>query len=186
MVANTIILPKLFIVLPLFFYAQNNTQAVILWQEGQSLNWSDFKNKPDVNNTAVAITASGITFQFSIRQTDTQVIDFSTEVHAHFYPNSSWYKPKKVDSHVLEHEQLHFDITELHARKFRQRINALAPSKNLKFQLNSIHTEIKKELKAFQNKYDAETNFSINKEAQAKWKNYVAQELKALYVYRNK
>ncbi|MDO5981113.1 DUF922 domain-containing protein [Flavivirga spongiicola] len=155
------------------------------WNESYKLSWSDFKDAPNKHVSAVAVTASGITFGFSVSTTDDQVVGFTSEVHAHFYPEKSWYKKEQADSHVLDHEQLHFDITELHARKFRQRIDQVKISNSVRDQLKSIHNTINKELSQLQNRYDSETNYSRNVDAQTKWKIYITNELKKLAKYKS-
>ena len=151
------------------FYCAAQDQPVIIWNDSYKLSWSDFKDKADSSDRAVAVTASGITFGFSIKQSDKQVIDFTTNVLTHFYPEQSWFKVKEADAHVLGHEQLHFDITELYARKFRQRISELKVSNAIDGQLKRLHETIKRELTSKQDAYDAETDYSRNIEQQAKW-----------------
>lgn len=155
------------------------------WKDTYRLTWNDFKAKPKYNVNAVATTASGITFGFSIRESDTRVISFSTEIHAHFYPDQSWYKPESVNDHVLGHEQLHFDITELFARKFRKRISLLKTTNDVAKRLREIHKNINKELTAFQDKYDAETDFSRNIEVQLQWEVFIKKELKILDYFKS-
>lgn len=175
---------KIFLIICCFLSVQKD-EPILSWKESYQLSWLDFKAKPDNNTSAVAITASGITFGFSITQTDSnKVIGFSTEVHAHFYPEQSWYKMELADNHVLEHEQLHFDITELHARKFRHRISLLKTSDTIRNELKQLHNAINKELAELQNKYDDETNYSRNFEAQQKWKIYIEAELKKLTKFK--
>lgn len=106
-------------------------------------------------------------------------------MHAHFYPGQSWYKPKLADNHVLSHEQFHFNITELYARKFRQRISLLETSNNIKKELNQLYKIIKMELGEMQNKYDNESNYSRDVENQAKWEVFVTSELEKLSKYKS-
>ncbi len=174
---------KVLLILCCFFCVQD--EPVMSWNESYKLSWADFNGKPNHDISAVAITASGISFGFSVRETDSKVISFTTEVHCHFYPEQSWYKPDQADSHVLGHEQLHFDITELYARKFRQRISQLKVSNNIKRELRALNKAINKELALLQNKYDTESNYSRNFENQAKWKQYVAEELKKFSKYKS-
>ena len=155
------------------------------WNASYKLSWSDFKGKPDQSVSAVAITASGISFGFSTKETDSKIISFSTEVFCHFYPEQSWYKPNIADAHVLGHEQLHFDITELHVRKFRKRISLLKVSNTIKGELRELNKTINKELAAMQDNYDAETNYSRNIENQSKWKTYISDELEKLSKYKS-
>jgi len=101
-----------------------------------------------------------------------------------FFPEQSWYKPNIADAHVLGHEQLHFDITELHVRKFRKRISLLKVSNTIKGELRELNKTINKELAAMQDNYDAETNYSRNIENQSKWKTYISDELEKLSKYK--
>jgi len=167
-------------------FVQNDNEPVISWNDNYRLSWQDFKAQPMRNVGAVATTASGITFGFSIRESDKRVISFSTEVLAHFYPEQSWYKPERADNHVLGHEQLHFDITELFARKFRKRLSVLKTTNDVAKKLRATHEAINKELAAFQNQYDAETNFSRNVEAQLQWQILIRRELQKLESFKSK
>ncbi|RED48399.1 DUF922 domain-containing protein [Seonamhaeicola aphaedonensis] len=160
-------------------------EPVISWRDSYKLTWSDFKATPDNQSNAVAITASGITLGFSIKQTDGKVVSFKTEIDAHFYPEQSWYKPEKANNHVLQHEQLHFDITELYARKFRYRVSKLKESANIKRILQKLHDDINKELTSVQNSYDTETNYSRHVNAQAKWQAYIKEEIKKYSKYKS-
>ena len=166
------------------FLCFSQDQPVIAWNESYRLLLSDFKDNPDNKDRAVAITASGITFGYSIKQTDTQVVSFTTDVLAHFYPEQSWYKTEEANIHVLGHEQLHFDITELFARKFRYRISELKVSNTIGSELKKLHDTIKKELTSLQDSYDTETDYSRNVEQQAKWRAQIAVELAKLSNYK--
>ncbi|WOD44091.1 DUF922 domain-containing protein [Hwangdonia lutea] len=174
---------KILLILCVFLCVQD--EPTLSWNESYKLTWADFKGAANNKVSAVAITASGISFGFSVRETDAEVVSFSTEVFSHFYPEQSWYKSNLADNHVLGHEQLHFDITELHVRKFRQRISLLKVSNHIKNELRQLNKTINKELTAMQDKYDAETNYSRNFENQAKWKSYIANELNKLSKYKS-
>lgn len=166
------------------FLVHTNDEA-IAWRDDFKLSWSHFKGTPKQDMSAVAVTASGITFGLSVKETDAIVTSFSTNVYAHFYPNRSWYKKDQSDNRILAHEQLHFDITELYARKFRSEIAKLKVSNTIRTQLKSLHESINKELAATQNRYDKETNNSLNKDFQDQWNLYVAKELAKLNSYKS-
>ncbi|MEC3907426.1 DUF922 domain-containing protein [Tamlana sp. 2201CG12-4] len=174
------------ILILLYLISFQKDQPVLAWNESYKLSWTDFKAKPDDSQSAVAVTASGITFGFSIKQNSkNRVVGFTSNVFAHFYPEQSWYKPGQADTHVLGHEQLHFDITELFVRKFRYRISKLKASNSVSDELKKIHKSILKELSEFQDQYDNETNYSRNFETQVKWEVYVLQELQKLSKYKS-
>ena len=73
-----------------FCYSQNEKHGVI-WDESFKLSWNDFKAQPDVNTDVVAVTASGITFQYAIKKSDNQIVGFTSKVVTVFYPEKSWY-----------------------------------------------------------------------------------------------
>lgn len=167
-----------------FCYGQKDSKETMSWNANTPIVWKDFKGKPNSNSDAAAQTASGISFGFSIGKTGGRITDFTTTVECLFYPSESWYKPNVASPHILKHEQVHFDITELHARKFRQHITSVKPSTRLKEQLNALYKSISKDSYLMQKKYDEETNHSINKQQQAAWNIFIAKELKKLEAYK--
>jgi FtsZ-binding cell division protein ZapB len=160
-------------------------KSVIEWQDDRKLTWKDFIGKPKLNSRAVAETASGISFGFSVKTTNSNIDSFSTEVNTYFYPEDSWYNVNKADAYILRHEQLHFDITELYARKLRKEISELKVSNQVRTALKAIYKNNETELAKKQNRYDLETNHSKNIENQKKWQEYVKAELDKLTKYKN-
>ncbi|TVZ59093.1 hypothetical protein NA63_1618 [Flavobacteriaceae bacterium MAR_2010_105] len=177
---------KIFIYSLIFFLLVPNNDTTMSWRDDLKLSWNDFRGPAKDQSGAVAVTASGITFGFSVRRSDSKIIDFSAKVEAHFYPDKSWVIKELANDYILAHEQLHFDITELHVRKFRKRIRSVKISDQLNTTLNRLHLEINKELGEMQNRYDTESNNSINKIAQAKWMAFVADELRKYEPYKSK
>lgn len=165
---------------------QKPNEPVIAWSEDYKVVWSDFKkvNKSISNQRAAAITSSGISFGFSAKQSSRRLIDFDYHVVAHFYPNESWYSKGKETDVILEHERLHFDITELFARIFKQRIEAFTFTKNIDQEMKRINDNIIQELRVYQETYDSETTHSLNLEAQLQWQEKVVSALKKLKAYQ--
>ena len=159
-----------------FLCFSQKIEESIIWNANEKLVWANFKGKIPPSAASAAITASGISYKYSANLLHHEVkLDF--EVTAFFYPNESWYKPTLCDDHVLSHEQLHFDIAELFARKMRKRLNETSFSDNVKAEVKDIYKEILKELADFQHLYDWETNFSRNKEKQLLWNKKIAKIL---------
>ena len=148
----------------------------MLWNTKRKLTWADFKGEPEERQSVAAITASGISYQFSTEMRNDDIkINFT--VHSYFYPEKSWYQPKLVDEVILSHEQLHFDISEIFARKMSRRLETSRFSKNVKNEVKAIYGEVLRELNQFQNHYDKETNFSRNREQQLVWNTKIEQML---------
>lgn len=156
----------------------------IKWEENRPLTWKDFKGKPKLNLEAVAETASGISFGFSVKTTNSKIDSFFTEVNSYFDPESSWYNKNRADAYILSHEQLHFDITELFARKLRKEISKLKVSNQIKTELNALYKNNESELAKMQYRYDLETDHSKNLEIQKKWQIYIKSEIDKLTKYK--
>lgn len=140
----------------------------ILWSAEKRLSWTDFKGKVPPAAVPAATTASGISYTYTANLIHHEVeLDF--EVNAYFYPNESWYQPKVCDDITLSHEQLHFDISELFARKMRNRLERTSFSDNVKAEIREIYQEILAELQEYQDLYDWETDFSRNRGKQLEW-----------------
>ncbi|MBT8185062.1 MAG: DUF922 domain-containing protein [Eudoraea sp.] len=170
-----------FLVVP----AWGQEYETILWNSEQRLSWSDFKAKPTGQGRAAAITASGISYQFSTMETNGE-FELDYTVHTYFYPNKSWYHPEVCDEVILSHEQLHFDITELFARKMRKILSETRFTKNVKSEVRAIYRKINNELAEFQNRYDDETNFSRDRENQSLWNKKIEDALNSNYYYHLK
>ena len=167
----------------LFLFVQD--EETITWSNAQKLHWGNFEGEPDYNSDAVAITASGITYGYSAKTySNSNRIDYTTNVVAQFYPAQSWYLKERVNDTVLGHEQLHFDITELHARKLRKRFQNTRFSKNIQKEIAKVYDQVNKELRDMQNAYDDGSDYSRNYEGQIKWEKFIADELKKLEKYR--
>jgi hypothetical protein len=174
---------KLIGILCIFLLVQS--EETIDWSETQKLNWGNFKGTPNYNTDAVAITASGITYGFSMTTySNSDKFEFTTEVQAQFYPRKSWYLKEHVNDTVLGHEQLHFDISELFARKFRKRIQTTKFTKNVKNEISAIYKQINEELQELQQAYDDGSDYSRDYEGQVQWEKFIAKELKKYSKYK--
>lgn len=179
-------LSRILIVLLIFINYSPNDELVIEWNTSKRLAWSDFKAPVDYNSDAVAVTASGITFSFSLRESNGKYVSFNASAKAHFYPEKSWYNSKEANDHILAHEQLHFDITELSVRKLRYAVSKLQVSQNIKHELRQLHNEANEALAKMQEDYDMQTDHSRNKEAQILWSKFVEEELKKVSAYSSR
>lgn len=151
----------------------------ISWSHAAHLTWGDFQGTPLKNTPYHANTNSGISYSWGLKGTS-QRMELDYHVETFFYPELSWVQSSSKNQHLLEHEQLHFDISELHARKLRKllaSVDASKLNKDSKEYLNALYEKIDKERSAMQNFYDKESDHSLNKEAQTKWRHYVNKEL---------
>lgn len=119
----------LFLAFPLFFLSFIiQDENLILWNAQRPLDFNDFNTK---QNDIVNIENSGkfkfaeSHFRYRIETTEaTFSVTPSIEISVYFDSNLSWMLIK--DENTLEHEQIHFNITELYARKMRKSVDSLA------------------------------------------------------------
>lgn len=156
------------------FFAQE--EEAILWNSEQRLSWANFKAEPPKDSEIAATTASGLSYQFSTTEENGKY-ELDYIVSTYFYPNRSWYQYNICDEVILSHEQLHFDISELYARKMRKIMDNTTFTKNVKAEVKAIYRQINKELAEFQQVYDRETNYSRNIEQQLSWNKKIKEAL---------
>ena len=153
----------------------------LMWEEAKPLTWADFQGTPNPNNPFQANTNSGISYSWSFKASGDEVT-FASEVFCFFLPKGSWVRPGKASTNLLAHEQLHFDITELHARKLRKELENFTAvgSKDMKKLLGDIYKKIDAERKLMQERYDRETDHSQKEKVQEEWQQKIEAELAAL------
>ena len=154
---------------------------VIIWQEGKLLTWDDFKGKP-----AKRFSAASTHYNTFKNLTD-KGNKAEVEILAVFYTQKSWKKMSWCSDEVLEHEQKHFDIVELFARKLRKQVMELNYSSydNLKTVSDSLYDKMDKEMDVFQDKYDDETDSSMDGDKQREWNKKIMDGIKGLSAYKN-
>lgn len=161
--------------------AYKNDNDVIVWQESRLLTWNDFKGKP-AKRFAAASTNYDILKSIEFTNNTTTLID----IKAVFYCKKSWKKEQWIDATVLIHEQKHFDIVELYARKMRKLIQENNYSQlNIKEKTDSLYAIIDKEMDVYQDLYDDETNGSMNSAKQKEWNQKVINEINDLNAFKN-
>lgn len=140
------------------------SKSIILWSETNKITFSDFKGIPDKNSKYEAISHVGINYNYSYNDEG-----FKVTVHSTFNKDSSWIKVNSL--RLIYHEQGHFDISELFARKFKAKLaNAEFKRKDFIIKLDKFFKNILDEENKFHNQYDLESNFSLDSLNQAKWK----------------
>lgn len=150
----------------------------VLWN-GKKLKWKDFKGSVDTSVHNDAITFTTLEEKYSVNPQ--KQIHFT--IAAWFFPRS-WVKPGKESYRLLEHEQLHFTLVELYARKIRKYLSGrFFYNSTYKEELSFLFKRFWQELRNDQKRYDEETNHSGNKIKQEDWLNSVNREMAQLSKY---
>jgi len=152
-------------------FAQSKNEELLDWSASRRLTWNDYKANPDPGSDAAASTTSYLAIEYNISNSS-----FSYKIQSRFSKTRSWGLHKT--KYILSHEQGHFDIAEIFARKLNKQMSEYRFNKKTYQQdLNEIYQEILDEKEKMQNDYDKETNHSINKEKQAEWLKKIAKML---------
>ncbi len=164
-----------------FLYCQDD--AIIIWKASKKLTWDDFQGESD----SVTIGQAKTTYRIRISPEEVKVDEYGRMLNykqmtttAEFLKNLSW-SYAKFDTVVLKHEQLHFDIAELYARKIRHKFYENKLDKIADF--NTYSNDYKRlweECTALQRKFDKETNHGRNFEQNGVWKEFVVSEMRKL------
>ena len=156
----------------------------IIWSQDTRLSWEDFKGVPPQSNPYAANTNSGMSYTWSY-STKSGTPELEHEVFSNFYPQLSWVKEIKNKAYLLAHEQLHFDISELHARKLRKALSEYEIGRIIRRDLQKIYEEIEAARALMQKQFDRETDHSKITEAELRWREFIALELQTLEAFSN-
>lgn len=159
----------------------NPSEDVISWDPEYRLSWEDFQGSVDPLRPEGVESVTQVIIDLRSRM-ENQEVNFT--VICLFEKNRSW-TANTHSAYLLNHEQLHFDIAEVYARKLRK---ALAEIKGLNHQnfeprVRDVYRKVLNEHNDIQDRYDRETWHSQNKEKQAEWNEKVSLMLEQTLDY---
>lgn len=153
------------------FLGHGQNEEFIEWSAAKRLSWEDYLAKPSSSSDAAAITSTALGLEYHVRN---NILTYT--ITCRFSKTRSWGKYRT--DYILQHEQGHFDITELYARKLDDAIREYSFNpKKFKTDLDQIYKEIMEEKEEVQNQYDLDTDFSRNPEKQSEWLKKIQREL---------
>ena len=157
---------------------------IIYWSESYKLNWMDFEGsdfQENGNSQSGQRARSSVGILKKIKVGDDTV---SFSYTAAFDQTNSSVKADSKSLLILEHEQLHFDMTELLCRKIRKTVSEMKPGNQQ--ESKQLHKSIKALTRRYvgeQQLYDRESYTSIQK--QLNWQFNVSQQLKDLEDFKD-
>lgn len=153
--------------------------SAFAWSAARRLRWRDFRGQPPGSGEEGAKTAYALFYAWKCRGAA-----FDFRVIAAFRPRQSWVKAVMMNDtaqsrSALGHEQTHFDLAEIHARRMRQYFNALPDAcQKTDRELSALARRLLQEEKAEQQRYDTETGHGLRAAQQATWSREVARRLR--------
>ena len=164
---------------PTILFAQKSNEEPLKWDASKKLTWADYKSNPNPESDAAASTTTYLSVEYNITSTH-----FGFKIQSYFSKTRSWGLHKT--DYILSHEQGHFDIAEVFARKLHKKLSEYKfNKKTYQEELKKIYDKVTEEKSDVQNDYDRETKHSINKEKQAEWLKKIEEMLEEYVEYAN-
>ncbi len=160
----------------IIFASSADSNDVIYWSSDYRLTWDDFTGEPRFDYEAIsALTSSGI-----IHYKGCKDGKITFKVQAYFEKDQSWVKEEALTDHHLIHEQIHFDITELAARRLRKSLKERKFKCGEEVEFETFVNSFIDNWRTEQNAFDLMSRHSLDKEQQEEWFYKIAMELSLL------
>jgi hypothetical protein len=150
------------------------------WSPARPLTWNDFQGSPPTDGREGAKSFYALYSAWQCRGKA-----FAFRAIAGFHPRESWVKPDVLNDpelrrSVLAHEQTHFDLGELHARRMREVFAHLSgPCRKTDADLGALARRLSHDEAIEQRRYDSETNHGLLAAEQAAWSLQTRERLAA-------
>ena len=140
------------IVLLLTALVAQQDNHLIPWSASRKLTWDDFRGPVDPASKNAALTSSAINIEFGY---DDKGLEYT--ITCSFNKQKSWVRIRNND--VLAHEQGHFDLAEVHARKLHKAMKEYKFNpKSVGDDVNRIYDSIMKQHHQTEHQYEQETD----------------------------
>ena len=180
--ATPVRMPGAVAVTPMRSSARDHPSTIggFVWSADRRLTWADFQGPPDMRSAAVATTATVVDYKMECAGTT-----FTWEIVSWFVPKASWVKPAHLmirqSAQTLVHEQVHFDLSEVHSRRARETLRRLVdPCALTDAQQDALIQGFHQQANALQAQYDRETAHGTDLRRQREWEGRVETWLRTL------
>ncbi len=145
----------------------------LTWNENKRLRWDDFSGKVNDTSRFDAESYAEVKFDYIFNSPR----NFRFTVKAIFNRGTWWIKQRHKSDELLKHEQVHFDIAELYARKLQLAFDTYQYTSNFRNEICEVFNKVKKHYHQTQQLYDEETNHAIVASNQRQWEILIKEEL---------
>lgn len=150
----------------------------IYWEEGRKLNWGNFKSRVNNQRGANVVAYTNCGWSYSYVKSSNPKVPVKIKIETIFNEDKSWKDDKRINDYVLLHEQKHFDVAEVFARKLRKEVSErIKTGADFDKYFKSIYNRILKEYQDFQRAYDGETRNGMVEEKQSEYNRIIAEGL---------
>ena len=164
--------------------APTASEEVIVWSTTRKVDWKDFKAKPEGGALGGARIAISHTYSIGCRDGV-----LHARVQAVMVPAMSWVTYRIQASGLaslvgLRHEQLHFDLAEVYARRVRKLLRELPnPCSHTDDELNAMAERVIKEHWDQQRRYEVQTEHGQVERQQTDWDRRITAQLEDLRAF---
>lgn len=148
------------------------------YNENSRLTWADFQGSVPENPQFGAISSLDLKTKFNSENEFTYI-----NINSCFLPSESWAVENMKSLALLNHEQRHFDIVEIHARIYRKYMYMYYKGSDIITYIKHGNDSIVSEMDKMQAIYDKETNLSRDSVQQLKWNRKIDSLLEAYSGY---
>lgn len=145
-----------------------------------------------VDDEVSALTRTGITYYLTTDKVNGRPVSIRITVEATVHKQNTFIKERVLDynasvkQRLLIHEQKHFDISEIFARRAVRELQALKLSANYRKEIADFVQAKFKAAESYQRLYDQDTQHGEDFAAQEEWNDKIADQLEALEAYKRK
>lgn len=143
---------------------------------GPPIAFKDFEATPIKSDTAAANISVTIVLGYS--NTKSGALKF--RVVAVMDKDESWIKDEFRTLPILRHEQGHFDIAHIYARRLEAILKQKVYTTKDIALLNTVYDQCLEEMNGLQIRYDRETKGGWDALAQSKWRRFIEEELRGV------
>lgn len=164
--------------------AELGRESGFVWSRSRPLGWADFAAAPPSGGTEGAHTVYSLLYGFQCTKGH-----FDAGVMAAFLSKRSWVLPEvladpALGKRTLNHEQTHFNLTEVYARRLRLLFaSTYNPCGKADSDLRAVADQVVSEERDDQARYDQDTAHGLNHARQAAWDRDVHDLLASLQTY---
>lgn len=145
------------------------------YDPSRPLTWDDFQDVPNPTSRFNATIFANFSMQGVSLMESGSVVQ-TLEVEVHMVPRQSWVKEKS--DYGLNHEQRHFDLVRIIVNRMIDRLEKMELSLDwYQATINQEYLATYREMNRIQEIYDGQTRHGLDREAQARWNEWIDRGL---------
>ncbi len=158
-------------------YTEKPERDTIFYAANRPLSWKDFQGKIPHNTPYAAGVMPSIGYNQHAKVVNGTIVVY-IDMKTSLPKSTCWARPFAKDDYNLNHEQRHFDIAQIIACQFRQKILAqqLTPD-NYEAIINMQYLDSYRDLYEMQKAYDKETGNGTRQQVQQEWNEKIDKQL---------